>query len=534
MNERQSRRAFDGVLRSGGVDRRTLLRGLLGAGGLAAAGGGLVACGGDDDPASGSGDGTPERGGRLAVGIGTSLADFDPYNHLAVNFPMMATLYSYLITYNDAYEPSPDLAAEWSMAADNLSATIKLREATFHDGSPVTADDVVAGVKRALDPATGLSQAATAAIIKEATAVDARTVKLTFVKATAESRFLDFMYWFPVVQSAKNSAEGLKQTAAGSGPFVLDSYAPGDRLVLKRNERYYAEGRPYLDELEIRFFDNQDALVSALRGKSVKGALALDARHITQLQNDFTVVKGAPGALISLFRMNPLRPPFDNKMVRQAVARAIDRDRLIREVQRGVGQPVYTSYPPNSLAFDAALLQQNGFDLDAAKQLLDASGGQKSAVASVAATDSANVSALQIIQEDLKKIGFDLRLETLDTTTVNARYLDGSLQCLIRASSNAYSSPMGVLQDSAFRLANNALWKDKLPAAYVEAVGRLDNAATEEEVRAASKALNDVLVDEAWAVGMYTVDALSVFDKAVQGFVRNPADHPVFTDVHLT
>jgi peptide/nickel transport system substrate-binding protein len=533
MNAQQSWYAADGVLRSGGVGRRTLLRGLLGAGGFAVAGAGLVACGGDD-PAGGSGDGAAERGGRLAVGIGTSLADFDPYNHLAVNFPMMATLYSYLISYDDEYQPSPDLATEWSMAADNLSATIKLREASFHDGSPVTAEDVVAGVKRALDPATGLSQTATASIIKEATAVDASTVKLTFVKATAESRLLDFMYWFPVVQAAKNSAEALKQSAAGSGPFVLDSYAPGDRLVLKRNEEYYADGRPYLDELEIRFFDNQDALVGALRGRSVKGALALDARHNTQLQNDYTVIKGAPGALISLFRMNPLRPPFDNKMVRQAIARAIDRDRLIKEVQRGVGQPVYTSYPPNSLAFDASLLSQQSFDLTAAKQLLDASGGQKSAVASVAATDSGNVTALQIIQEDLKKIGFDLRLETLDTATVNARYLDGSLQCVIRASSNAYSSPMGVLQDSAFRLANNALWKDKLPAAYVDAVRRLDESATPEQVLAASKVLNAVLVDEAWAVGMYTVDALSVFDKSVRGFARNPADHPVFTDTHLT
>ena len=117
---------------------------------------------------------------------------------------------------------------------------------------------------------------------------------------------------------------------------------------------------------------------------------------------------------------------------------------------------------------------------------------------------------------------------------MNARYLEGTLQCVIRASSNAYSSPMGVTQDSGFRLANNALWRDKLPPAYTAAVGRLNDAATEAEVTAANKALSEVLMDESWAVGMYTQNALSVFDKSVQGYSRNPADHPVFTDVHLS
>jgi peptide/nickel transport system substrate-binding protein len=533
MSDSQLWRAADPVARSGGIDRRTLLRGLTAIGGLTVAGSGLAAFGGGTEP-GGSGDGAPARGGKLTVGIGTPLTDFDPYNHLAVNFPMMATLYSYLITYDDAYKPSPDLASEWTLAADSLSATIKLRDTVFHDGSPVTAQDVVVGVTRALDPKTGISQAATASIIKEATAVDNRTVKLTFVKATAESRFLDFMYWFPVVQAAKNDAAKLKQQAAGSGPFTLASYSPGDRMLFKRNEKYYAEGRPYLDELEVRFFDSQDSLVSALRAGSVGGALALDARYITQLSSSHTVVKGAPGALINLFRMNPLKPPFDNKGVRQAIARAIDRDRIVKEVQNGVGEPVYTSYPPNSLAFDASLLRKYSFDLDAARQLLQASGGEKKAVVSVASTDKATVSALLIIQEDLKKIGFDLQLETLDTTTVNARYLDGSLQCVVRASSNAYSSPMGVIQDSAFRLANNALWKTQLPPAYVQAVGQLNAAASTAEVEAATKAVNTVLTEESWAVGMYTVNALSAFDKSVQGFSRTPADHPVFTDVHLS
>jgi peptide/nickel transport system substrate-binding protein len=289
------------------IDRRSMFKYLAVAGGAAAMGvlsacsadngqGGTSAAsgtsasggggGGASSPAGtstqGSATGAPAHGGSLTVGIGSSLADFDPYNHLAVNFPMMASMDSYRITDDDKYQPSPDLATDWKMADDKQSADITLRETTFHDGSPVTADDVVKGIERALDPKLGISETATASIIKKATATSKTEVHLEFVAPTAESRFLDFMYWFPVIQGSKNSPEDLQKAPAGSGPFMLDSYSPGVSLTMKRNPNYYQSGEPYLDELTIRFFDNNDAVVTALRGKSIAGALAQDARFNTE------------------------------------------------------------------------------------------------------------------------------------------------------------------------------------------------------------------------------------------------------------
>lgn len=481
-----------------------------------------------------TGSGAPSHGGSLTVGIGSSLADFDPYNHLAVNFPMMASLYSYLITYDDKYQPSPDLATAWKMADDKQSADITLRETTFHDGSPVTADDVVKGIERALDPKLGISETATASIIKKATASSNNVVHLEFVAPTAESRFLDFMYWFPVIQGSKNSAEALQKAPAGSGPFMLDSYSPGVSLTMKRNPHYYQSGEPYLDQLTVRFFDNNDAVVTALRGRSIAGALALDARFNSELKDDYTVVQGAQGGLIDLFRMNPLTPPFDNKMVRQAIARAIDRDRIIKQVQGGVGQPVYTSFPPNNPAFSEDDMKKVAFDLDAAKQLLTQSGGKMSGTVDVASSDAAATNALLIIKEDLGTIGFELTLNTMDQTTVNSNYLAGKEQSVVRASSNAYASPVGITQDSGFRLANNALWKDELPADYKDAIAALEAAATDDEVRTATDKLNAVLIDEAWVAGMYTLITLDVFDKTVTGYERTPANHPVFAKVQVS
>lgn len=155
---RSQHRTFghNGIAATALLDRRSVLRGLLVAGGTAALTSGMAACGGDDggaEPGTGAEPDAngepPEGGGKITVGVTGDLADFDPFNHLLTNFPIMNTMYSYLIDYDDDFQPHPDLAEEWEIAEDGSSVEIKLREARFHDGSPVTAADVIAEIGRA-------------------------------------------------------------------------------------------------------------------------------------------------------------------------------------------------------------------------------------------------------------------------------------------------------------------------------------------------------------------------------------------------
>jgi len=448
---------------------------------------------------------------------------------------MLNTLYSYLIRYTADYQPIPDIAERWTIAEDRRSMTIELRETTFHDGSPLTADDIVTGVKRAKDPGTGLSQTSSTSFIESATAAGARTVKLTFGDAVNEDRIFDFMAWFPVVQGKANQPDSLKKTPAGCGPYALESYQPGNELVLRRFEHYWEPDRPYLDTVTFRFLGSKDSAVVALEAGDVDGALALDGRHYARLKDRFDIVTGAPGALIVQFSMNVNLPPFDNKYVRQALARAINRDRMVEQVQFGVGQAVYSIFPPGSPAFDKTYLDSAGFDLQAAKAPLDkASGVSLKASCVINQIAEYNARNLEIMQEDLASIGFELTIDAKDAAGAAETYQSGKAQCYMGASSNSFRGATGMTSNTAFRLANNPMLKDNVPAAYRAAVAKADAAIEPAAVTTATKELTEVIMDECFAVGVYTLEQPSAISREFHGYDRMVADHPLLTQTYRT
>lgn len=507
------------------ITRRSLLRaaGLAGAGSLVGVPL-LSACG------SGSSSGGGAKGGRITLGT-TQIMQFDPY--LTNTSIHSHAFYTHLIEYAGPrdYTPIPAGAEEWELASDHRSMTLTLRKATYHSGDPVTADDVVTGVKRALDPEKGFTMAQPSAFIKSAKAVDERTVRLDFTGPTPEGVVLAWMFAFSLVPAKHNDPAYLETKPAGSGPFRLASYKRDRSLVLERNPDHWDDGKPYLKRVEYRFFKDEDSLVAALESGDVDGAVYIGARHSERLRDRFRLVQG--GGRMDLFFMNGSMPPFDNKLLRQAVARAIDRDRIIKQVQFGVGEPVYTAFMPHSPAFDKAYLDSHGYDLDAAKALLDKSGGARKATAGVGDEPGA-VEVLQIIQADLKKIGFELEIEPREQTKFLDDLFASKLQCCIAAQPNNMQSPVLVARGRQM-LPNkdNVMMRDNLPDSYVAAVKAAQTAIDTEAQKAANAELNKVLVDEAWAVGVCTRPSLFGLDKGITGVTTDPRDFVILTDTKL-
>jgi peptide/nickel transport system substrate-binding protein len=499
------------------ISRRALLRtGLATAGALAGAPL-LSACGSSANGGSGGGGAT----GKITLGT-TKIMQFDPY--LTNTDIHIHSFYTYLADYpaDGSYNAIPAGAEKWEFATDHKSVTITLRQAKYHSGAPVTAGDVVTGVKRAQDPKAGLTLAQPSAFIASATAVDDRTVRLDFKQPTPEGMVIDWMFAFPLVPAASNTPAKLEHEPAGSGPFTLAEFQRNQRLVLKKNPDFYDAGKPYLDEVEYRFFTDEDALVAALESGSVDGATYIGFRHSDRLRDRFTLVEGS--GRMMLFFMNATIPPFDNKLLRQAVARAIDRDRIIKQVNFGHGDPVYTAFMPSSPAFDKAYLDSHGFDLDAAAALLARSGGARKATAGVTAGSPA-MDMLQIIQADLKKIGFELEIAPQEEAAFLDALFASKLHCAIAAQPNNLQSPSLVARGRQMLPTKaNVMLGDKVPASYVNAVAAAGSALTPADQQAAYAELNKVLVDEAWAVGITTQPSLFALDKRITGLVTDPRD----------
>lgn len=507
------------------LGRRSLLKaaGGTGAGALARSLAGspvvvplLSACG---SGASGA------AAGRLRLGT-TEIMQFDPYQ---TNSSLhVHTFYTYLVDYADGYRPRPAGAESWAFADDHRSITLTLREGRFHSGAAITADDVVAGVARAKDPAAAFTMAEPSAFLDSATALDRRTVRLDFTAPAPKALVMDWMVAFPLVPARDNSPETLAERPSGSGPFRLASFTRDQSLVLRRNPAFWDPARPRLDTVEFRFFRDEDSLVSALESGDVDGACYLALRHAGRLRERFGALPGQ--GRMDLFFMNATRPPFDNRGLRQALARAVNRERVIDHVRFSLGEPIYTAFMPDSPAFDPAYLHSHGYDLGAAEALLRASGGAREATAGVGDEPGA-IEILQILQADFARIGFRLTIEPMEQTAFLDELFGGRLQCCVAAQPSNLQSPSLVARGrQMLPTEDNVLLGSAVPDAYQEAVERSRTAVSPQAQRAANARLNEVLVEEAWAVGIATRPSLAAFDDGVSGLALDARDLLVLTD----
>lgn len=485
----------------------------------------LAACGSSDA----NSNGTAKNGKNLTLGT-TQVVQFDPYQTNSALH--IHAYYTYLIDYAPGgYKPVPAAAESWKIAPDSSSVTITLRDQKFHNGKPVTVDDLIAGVKRAKDPKDGFTLVQPSAFIKSAKAVDQHRFKLEFEYPVADGMILDWMFGFPLVPANGNSSTKLADRPNGSGPFKLQEYQPNQRITMVRNPEYWNKGKPLLDEIEYRLFSDDQSMVSALQAGDVDAATYLEFSDVDQLKDQFTVQQGS--GRMDIWFMNGAIPPFDNVKLRQALARAIDRDKIIRQVRFGIGEPVYAPIMPGAAGFDPSYLRSQAFDLDAAAKLLNQAGGGRTATAGLSAGDTGATQMLQIIQADFKKIGFDLKIKQIEATAFLDDLFGGKLQCCVANQPNTMQTPGMVARGRAMLpTSDNVMMGNHVPKAYSTALDAANRAVTPAEQKKAYAALNKAMVDGAWAVGIATKKSLAGLKKGITGYRVDQRDYIVPDDLH--
>lgn len=503
-------------------------RALLSAAGVAGAGvlvPGLAACGSSGGP-SAHGNGTSASKMRLGT---TQVVQFDPYQTNSALH--IHAYYTYLIQYAPGgYKPVPAGAERWKIASDSSSVTITLRDQKFHTGKPVTADDVIAGIKRAHDPKDGFTLVQPTAFIKKATAVDQHTIKLDFEYPVADGMILDWMFGFPLVPADGNSSAQLTNKPNGSGPYKLGEYQPNQQLTLTKNADYWDRGKPLLDQVQYRLFSDDQSMVSALQAGDVDAATYLQFSDVASLKDQFSIEQG--NGRMDIWFMNGAMPPFDNVKVRQALARAIDREKIIKQVRFGIGEPVYAPIMPNAIGFDPSYLTSQAFDLGEAGKLLKAAGGGRSATASLSAGDTGATQMLQILQADFKKIGFDLAIKPVEPTVFLDDLAAGTLQCCIANQPNTLQTLGNVARGSAMRpTQDNVMMKNHVPKDYTAAVDAANRAVTPAEQKKAYANLNRAIVEGAWAVGVATKKSLAGLKKGITGYQVDERDYIILDDL---
>lgn len=511
--------------------RRDLLRfSLLGGGALVLGAGLLSACSAEGKNSNTS-DGKPRAGGKVTLGVVADIANFDPYVNLTTNFIILQNLNSFLVNYDDQLQAKPSALKAWEFAPDHRAVTLRLRsDIKLQTGKTWTSDDLVAGIKRAQNPNEAGNLLGPSSIIQDVSASDKETVVLTFKQPTPELVVTDILESFPVVDSDGNNSAALANKPASAGPFKLESRSPNDSLTLVRYADYWDKPKPYLERVVFKIFDNFDAQSAALQSGAIDGALYLQAKDAKQLAEGFQIVKGYSGALVNIVRLNPSVAPFDNLKLRQAIQRSIDRERIVRDVYFGFGEPTVLPWGPKAPAADPSYNERFKFDLNAAKQLWQEAGSPASGEALANGTDAEALQILQIVQADLKKIGFNLEIKTQDPQTFVTNLIAGKFGLVVAPVGNSSKSPSRLTTNSLFRTVHNPVWKDNIPQEYLDAVKAVETAITPKEEKAAYAELNKVLADQAWGLGISPKLSLFAFAKKVTGATRDVDDRIMLVD----
>ncbi len=477
-----------------------------------------------------------EEGGTLRAAWQANWESLDP--HVAsseATFQVLNNVLETLTFFDDDMNLIPWLAEDWENSEDGLTWTFMLREGvTFSNGRELTAEDVKWSFDRLIDPEIGSGNAfrlGGAGTVIEV--IDDYTVSIT-----TESRIATL----PASLAANKSTgimapesvddEGMVSVPIGSGPFVISEIEGTTRLVLSRNDNYWQEGIPYLDEVVITPITDDSTRELALQGGEMDWIFTIAPQNLEALQDDPNViVETAPRLSYDYFGLNLNREPFNDVRVRQAIAYAIDRETIcafaffnICEPVQGPtasGTPWYFPYAPYDRDLDMAreLLAEAGYADGFTMEIMPAVGFDET------------IRGAQIVQQQLAEVGITVEIDAVEFGEWLERQGAGDFDAFMLSWLGLTDAEdYFYLQHRTDQTFNFTGYSNP---EFDELVDRGREIADFDERYAVYEAANQILVDDAPYIYMYAKSEVKAWAPNVQGFVVRPDSAVNFWTVWL-
>jgi peptide/nickel transport system substrate-binding protein len=337
--------------------------------------------------------GQPRSGGTLTWAVETEPITLNPHQYAQAKARLLVwNAFESLLTYDEQGKLVPWLATGWQAAPNGRSYTFTLRDkVSFSDGSPFDATAVKANIDKLREP--GYAPTVAAVQLRNLDAVDVldpRTVRFTLTRP--DVLLLDFL---ASPQGAQVSPKSLREAKnlkaggtdlAGTGPFILDRYVPGQELHFKRNPVYdwapptaRHSGPAHLDGVTYRFLKESAVRIGALTSRQVQlveGVPGTDQPQITANTKLRLTRQLNSGSAYSYY-FNTSHAPFDDLRVRQAFREAVNVDTVLTSVYRDTATRAWSVISPSSPLYDKRLEGSYGGDTAKANALLDQAGWTK-------------------------------------------------------------------------------------------------------------------------------------------------------------
>ncbi len=321
---------------------------------------------------------------QIVIGVTDKVTDLDPANaYDFFTWEVLNNVMEGLVKYKHkpgTLEIVPGLAEKWEVSEDGKVWIFYLRDGLkFSDGTPLTAQDVVRSIERVMKINGDPSWLVTS-FVEKVEAKDDKTVVFYLKKPT--SFFLALVAtppYFPVNPKYPEDKIASDATWGGAGPYRIVKFVRDEELVLEPNPYYYGE-KPKNSKVVIKFYRDASTLRLALENGEID--IAWRTLRPTDIEyfrgkSGFKVIE-VPGVFIRYICLNTKVDPISNKLVRQALAAAIDRKQIIGVVLRGAGEPLYSLVPNTLWSHIDAFKKYGDANIELAKKLLEKAGFSES------------------------------------------------------------------------------------------------------------------------------------------------------------
>ena len=374
-------------------------------------------------------EGTPVPGGSVVFGMTQDLASLDPHVDTdAGTRDVVFNLYEGLVKPASDGSLMPAVASDYTISDDAKTFTFTLRDGiTFHDGTPVTVEDVKYSIDRYAE-IQGESSAFSS-LVDSVEVQDDKTLVVNLKESYSE--FLPMMTIAIIPQSNEDPAGN----PIGTGPFKYVSYTPGQNLELEKYDGYWQEGVPSLDSVEFKFIADVDTAFVELQAGTIDILKYLTAAQAETLgDEDYNIVQGSMNLVHAMY-LNSAYEPLSKTEVRQALCYAVDRDAINNFIFGGKSHIIGSHMiPAMSKYYEPEAETVYSYDPEKAKELLADAGYADGfdLEITVPSSYSQHVDSAQIIADELSQVGVNVTLNQVEWSTwLQDVYKGGNFQATV-------------------------------------------------------------------------------------------------------
>lgn len=431
----------------------------------------------------------------------------------------------------------PKLATSWEVSEDELTYTFMLNpDAVFHDGTPVTADDVVFTIEAIQDPATNSSNEGIETVVR-AFADDAHTVTIELEQVTPHflaqggARGIVPKH---LLEGKDIATDEFNQNPVGSGPYQMVSYLPGESIVFEAVANHY-RATPDISRVEFRVITDQNVILTQLISGEIDYALAAPRDMAAFANSDALQIIEVETPRFFDIIPNYDRSYWQDLEVRTAILEAIDRDGIVNGILMGHGSVINSNVAPASWFYTEEGMTDHSYDPEMSAARLDAAGWEQGDdgirqkdgerfqfTITLYSYDQTLQQALLVAQQNLADVGVDMQIEMVEPGVFSARRNDGSYDALARIWNPVYDPD----QSALFKSGNWYGYSNSL----VDELCDQGTATTDRDTRLPIyEELQRVFSEDLPHLWLYSENELHVLSTSIDGLAAHPVN--VFWDL---